>query len=382
MRKRTWWLIVLGFLGVSTTFLITMLQPYPMIQATQYGAILPLSGDGSSYGKSTQRGMEVFLDSQQFKDLKLNLKIVYEDSQLSPKNAVSAWNKLVTIDKVSAVLGPFTSSEMMALSPLAEKQKIPLISHTATAPEITKVGDYSFRIIPSDIFDGRAIANIIKKTTSSQESTIPVAVIYINNDYGKGIKDVFEREAPGFGLKVVQTQSFAPATNDFRTILTELQNQKVNDVFLVGTKEMGRFLKQMAELGMKPQIFSTGLMEDPEIVKQAQVGAEGVIYSFPSFNPDSSDQAVKSFVSSFTTKYQERPDVIAALGYDLISVVTNANAHAKSSDPEAIKKALYDTKGFPGVTGAITIDADGDVIKSIGIKRVKGGKFEWVLEKL
>jgi branched-chain amino acid transport system substrate-binding protein len=382
MRRKIWIPILLVLLALATVLGIILLQPRTTTQVTQYGAILPLSGEGASYGKSTQRGIELFLESQQFKDLKLNIKVVYEDSQLSPKNAVSAWNKLMTIDKVSAVLGPFTSSEMLALSPLAEKQKIPLISHTATSPEITKAGDYSFRIIPSDIFDGRAVANIIKKTSSSQEPTIPVAVIYINNDYGKGIKDVFEKEAPSFGLKVVQAQSFAPATNDFRTILIELQNQKVNDVFLVGTKEMGRFLRQMAELGMKPQIFSTGLMEDPEILKQARAGAEGVVYSFPSFNPDSSDQSVKSFVDSFTTKYQERPDVIAAFGYDLISVVTNANAHAKSSDPEAIKKALYETKGFPGVTGSTTIDGNGDVIKSIGIKRVKNGKFEWVLEKL
>jgi branched-chain amino acid transport system substrate-binding protein len=379
--RKTWLSIALILLALATTLGIVMSQPRGATHVTQYGAIFPLSGDGASYGKSTQRGMELYLESSQFKSLNLNARVIYEDSQLSPKNAVSAWSKLVTTDKVSAVLGPFTSSEMLALAPLAEKQKIPLISHTATAPEITKAGDYSFRIIPSDIFDGRAVVKIIKKTISSQEP-IPVSLVYINNDYGKGIKDVFEKEALGAGLKVVQVQSFAPMTNDFRTILAELKNQQVKNVFLVGTKEMGRFLKQMAELGMKYQIFSTGLIEDPEIVKQAQAGAEGVIYSYPSFNPDSGDQAVKSFVASFQGKYQEKPDVIAALGFDLMAVVMNANARAKSSEPEAIKKALYDTKDFPGVTGLITIDSNGDVVKSIGAKQIKNSKFVWISEKL
>jgi branched-chain amino acid transport system substrate-binding protein len=382
MKRKSWLPASLIALAVATVLVIVLLQPRSA-QFVRYGAILPLSGDGASYGKSTQRGIELFLESPQFKDLKLNTKVVYEDSQLSPKNAISAWNKLVATDKVSAVLGPFTSSEMLALSPLAEKQKIPLISHTATSPEITKAGDYSFRIIPSDVFDGRAVANMIKKSLPSSGTTLtPVAVVYINNDYGKGVKDVFEKEASATDIRVVQTQSFAPGTNDFRPILTELQNQKVSNVFLVGTKEMGRFLKQMVELNQKYQVFSTGFMEDPEIVKQAQTGAEGVIYSFPSFNPESDDQLVKSFVSAFQARYQEKPDVIAALGYDLAAVVVNANVRAKQSTPESIKNALYETKGFLGVTGSITIDQNGDVVKGIGIKKVKDGKFEWVAERL
>jgi branched-chain amino acid transport system substrate-binding protein len=379
MKRKKWLPIIFLLIATVTALSIAILQPHYANQVIQYGAILPLSGDGASYGKSTQRGIELYLDSPQFKASNLKARVIYEDSQLSPKNAVSAWNKLVTIDKVSAVLGPFSSSEMLAIAPLAEQKKIPLISHTATSPEITKAGDYSFRIIPSDVFDGRAVANIVKTTVSSQES-IPIAVVYINNDYGRGVKDVFQKEAPNVGLKIIQFHSFNPGANDFRTILTELQNQKVNNVFLAGTKEMGRFLKQMVELGMKYQVFSTGLMEDPEILKQAQAGAEGVIYSFPSFNPDSSDLAIKSFVENFQDKYSAKPDVISALGYDLAAVVVNASI--KGSDSETIKKALYGLKSFPGITGSITMDSNGDVIKGIGIKRVKNGRFEWVSETI
>jgi branched-chain amino acid transport system substrate-binding protein len=383
MKRKSLLPFLLIGLAIATAIAIVLLQPRT-VSVIQYGAILPLSGDGASYGKSTQRGIDLFLESQKFKDLKLNTKVVYEDSQLSAKNAVSAWNKLVTTDKVSAVLGPFTSSEMLALAPLAEKQKVPLISHTATSPEITKAGDYSFRIIPSDIFDGRAVAHMIKKSLGNggTNSPIPVSIVYINNDYGKGVKDVFEKEAPTVGLKVTQSQAFAAGTNDFRSILTELQNQKATNVFLIGTKEMGRFLKQMVELNQKYQIFSTGLMEDPEVIKQAQVGAEGVIYSYPSFNPESSDETVKSFVTSFQAKYQDKPDVIAALGYDLAAVVAQAQAKAKDLTPESIKAALYTTKEFSGVTGTISIDENGDVIKGIGIKQVKNGKFGWVTERL
>jgi branched-chain amino acid transport system substrate-binding protein len=382
MKRKSWLPVALIGLAIATALAVVLLQPRTA-PVVQYGAILPLSGDGASYGKSTQRGIDLFLESPKFKDLKLNTKVVYEDSQLSAKNAVSAWNKLVTTDKVSAVLGPFTSSEMLALAPLAEKQKIPLISHTATSPEITKAGDYSFRIIPSDVFDGRAVAHMIKKSLgNSGTNPIPVATIYINNDYGKGVKDVFEKEAPTVGLQITQSKAFAAGTSDFRSILTELQNQKVSNVFLVGTKEMGRFLKQMVELNQKYQIFSTGFMEDPEILKQAQAGAEGVIYSYPSFNPESSDETVKSFVAAFQAKYQEKPDVIAALGYDLVAVVADAQAKAKEPTPESIKSALYKTKGFAGVTGTISMDENGDVIKGIGIKQVKNGKFDWVTEKL
>lgn len=342
------------------------------------GVILPLSGDGASYGKTLQKGIELYLDER--KAPSQTITPIYEDSRLSQIEAVSAFQKLTGKDGVSVVLGPFSSSEMLSLAPLAERSKTVLISATATAPAISQAGRYIFRIIPSDVYDGRVVAHLIRKQLPEASR---VAIVAINNDYGQGIYQAFQAEAERLTLSAGEPLFYPPNTTEFRTLLRRLSNEDPDVLFLIGYKEMGQFLRQANQLGFGAPIVSTGLMEDPEIVNIAGKGAEGVLYSYPSFNPDASEGLTARFVSAYNQRYGSPPDVIAALGYDLMGLVASAlPSDEKEADGESIRNRLAETKSFPGVAGDITFDENGDVVKPSGIKMVREGRFVWVDERL
>lgn len=368
----------LAFIVIVCAIVGTLIWMFSARTAMPVGVILPLSGDGASYGKTLQKGIELYLDER--KAPSQTITPIYEDSRLSQIEAVSAFQKLTGKDGVSVVLGPFSSSEMLSLAPLAERSKTVLISATATAPAISQAGRYIFRIIPSDVYDGRVVAHLIRKQLPEASR---VAIVAINNDYGQGIYQAFQAEAERLTLSAGEPLFYPPNTTEFRTLLRRLSNEDPDVLFLIGYKEMGQFLRQANQLGFGAPIVSTGLMEDPEIVNIAGKGAEGVLYSYPSFNPDASEGLTARFVSAYNQRYGSPPDVIAALGYDLMGLVASAlPSDEKEADGESIRNRLAETKSFPGVAGDITFDENGDVVKPSGIKMVREGRFVWVDERL
>lgn len=339
------------------------------------GVILPLTGDAAGYGKSMQRGIWLGL-AQVDSSASVSLVLHFEDSQGDPKLALSAYRKLVDYYHVPAIVGPFTSSETFAVAPAAERDRVVILSTGASAPGITNAGDFIFRIVTSDLFDGDVVARFVSEKLNLKS----VAVIYINNDYGVGVQETFLRRFKELGGRVLLAEGYSASDSDQRTLLTKVKSSRPDAMFIVGYKEMGKVIKQARELGIKCQILSTGLFEDPEILATAQTAADGVYYSYASFNPNSNTSIVKEFSIAFRNKYNSDPDILAALGYDAVRLI----AHVYS-DPsfraDQIRDRLYDVKDFPGAAGDMSFDRNGDVHKSFGIKRVQDGKFIWVVDR-
>lgn len=330
------------------------------------GVILPLTGDAASYGIGLKNGIEIGLAMDTAK-----VTLIYEDSKADPKLAVNAVTKLVNVDKVQLLLGPFTSSEVLAVAPIAEKNEIVLIAPTASSPALTNAGDYIFRITPSDNFDGQIMSDFLINNLNLKDAS----VLYVNNDYGIGVSKVFEENFKNLGGTVKDFISYDPSSKDFKSVLSMLKNSKPSSVFLVGMKEMGTIVKQMGELNIKSQVISIGLFEDPEILKTAGAFSNGIYYSFPSFNPDSKDTLTTKFSETFMKAKGTKPSVLDAYGYDLGKLVSQCIGN--NQDNLDFKTLLYQTKNFNGVTGTMTFDSNGDVVKSFGIKRVSNGNFDW-----
>jgi branched-chain amino acid transport system substrate-binding protein len=330
------------------------------------GIILPLTGDAASYGLSLKNGIETGLVQDSAK-----VSLIYEDSKADSKIAVSAINKLVNVDKVELLLGPFTSSEVLAVAPIAEKNKIVLIAPTASSPAITKAGDYIFRITPSDNFDGQIMANFLTKNLKLKNAS----VLYINNDYGIGVSTVFEESFKKLGGIINNSISYDSNLKDFKSVLMRIKNSKSSSVYLVGMKEMGLILQQMGELNIKTQVVSIGFFEDQEILKTSGSFSNGVYYSFPSYNADSRDSINIEFNKGFMERIGKKPSILDAYGYDLGQLVSKIIR--TNNGKVDFKKAVYQTKNFKGVTGIITFDSNGDVQKSFGIKKIINGKFLW-----
>lgn len=371
MKRILFWMLIIG----SVIFLGMIGCAKKEEGGIKIGAILPLTGEAAKYGLNTKNGIEIALEEINRKGGVKGKKvsIIYEDSQADPKKAVSVFQKLTTVDKVSFFLGPIASSSVLAVAPIANKKKVIILAPAASSPEITNAGDYIFRNVMSDLFDGHAVAdfafNNLKKMTAG--------IIYINNDFGIGLEASFKASFEKYGGEVVIVEAFYPGDNDFRTQLAKIKSSAPEVVFLAGQKEMGHILRQAIELGLNPQWISFSMFEDPEILKIAGNAANNVYYTYRVFDPDSDISVVKDFTESYKRKYGQLPDIFAGLAYDAAKILTLAIGKG-GQDMEKVKDALYNTKNFPGVVGSTTFDENGDVIKPIGIKKVENGKFIWV----
>lgn len=341
------------------------------------GVILPLTGDGAKYGESARRAIDLAFSEINTKggiNGKL-IRLIYEDSQGAPQKGVSALQKLITFDHVAAVIGDLFSSVTLAMAPLAERNRVVILSPTSSAPSITHAGDYIFRNCASDVFEGTVMAEAARDRLGIRT----VAVLYINNDYGVGIADVFRKKFTAKGGSIVGEEAFAQGATDFRAQLTKIAFAHPEAIYLVGYKELGLVLKQIGELGIKAKLLSTVMFEDPEILRVAGPAAEGVIYSARAYDHQSDDPVIRTFVSAFKARYGETPDIFAAYSYDAANIMVHAIALGGATG-DGIKKALYATQNYKGVCGLTSFDENGDVSQPAFLKTVRGGKFVWLGE--
>lgn len=358
--------------------LITVLIPVLFVffctkeetKTVNIGAILPLTGSASIWGKNAQMGMEIALEELNNQGGINNKKLLiqYEDSQSEPDKAVSALQKIISTTNIKVIIGDIASSNVLAMAPIAEKNKILLLSPGASNPKISDAGEYIFRNWQSDALEAEVDASFAIKQLKWKN----VAVSFVDNAYGTGLATYFINNFEKLGGKIMAKESFKQGETDFRTVLTKLNNLKIDGLYLPGyPPEMGRFLKQMVELGVKLNILSVQAFDDPEIIKIAGNGAEGVIYSVPT-PPDTTDKIVYNFRNKYMSKFNKQPGVCSDTGYDALKLIVEAiKSNGYSSD--GIKSYFLNLKDFNGASGMIEFDKNGDVLKPFSFYKISTG---------
>lgn len=373
MSKKVWVAIALALVVIVVVAVVAGLHR-PTPNEIVIGWVGPLSGQYASYGRQVKAGTEIAVEEINAaggingKKLTVN----YEDDQLDPKKGVSAFEKLVSIHKVPVVIQAAGSNVMLAQAPIAERRKVVLISPTCTSPEITDAGDYIFRIAPSDVYQGKVIAEIAYNELGARSA----AVLFINNDYGVGLKDVFLRRFQELGGNIVLSDGFDPDSKDFRTLLGKAKEAEPGVVFLSSLYQEGALiLKQAKELGISTQFIGGDGCFAPELIERAGGAAEGMLVINMHWNPQSSDPLVARFIEQFDEREGKEPEVYAALGYDCLKVVADALRRASKVTGTGVKDALYLTDSLRGLTGPTKFDRKGDVEKSYDKFRVKDRRF-------
>ncbi len=342
------------------------------------GAILALTGDSGKYGESSKRGIDLGIEEINNAGgiLGRSLRIIYEDSEADPKKAVAAFQKLVNIHKITAIIGPMTSSSTLAVAPIAEQHEVVVLTPTASAPSITNAGDYIFRNVASDMFEG----TIMARFAFSDLNLTKIAILYINNDFGLGLRDAFSAEFIKLGGIVTIMESFEQNATDFRTQITKISQFAPEGIYIVGYNEMGRIVKQVGEFGIKAQILSFSMFEDPGILEIASSAANGTIFTSQSFSPNIKEEGTTVFFDKYKEKYGVFPDIFAGLAYDAVRILALAIERGGLNSIE-IKDSLYNITNFPGITGETSFDKYGDVEKVIHFKLVVENEFIWYLGK-
>lgn len=335
------------------------------------GVISPLTGPAASFGIAQKNGSDLAAEELNVKGgingMKINL--IYEDSQLDPNKALSAFKKLTSIDKVTIVIGQGSTSEILAMSPSAEKEKVILISPGASGAKISEAGDYIFRISPSDAFQGAMGAKFALKKGYKKG-----VIIFVNNDWGTGLKDGFKKDFEKGGGELVLTEAVDPSTKDFRTILTKIKSINPDFIYIpIHPDQAGVILKQIKELAVRSQLIGADSFSEKSILTVAGNAADGVIFTMPVENKD---VAFQDFQKKYKEKYKTDASYIAAASYDTVMVLAKAISEA-GADTEKIKRTLYSIKNYKGASGDITFDEHGDVVnKSFSLMIIKNGKYE------
>ena len=302
-------------------------------------------------------------------ELRAQLVLTVEDSRSSPKDAVSAIGKLISVDHLKIIVGDIMSGPTLAMAPIAEKNKVLLLAPGASNPSVRDAGDFIFRDWTSDDYDGKAIAHYLLKQNQKA-----IGLLVQKTDYTVGVADALAKEFQAGGGTIVQREEFEPTETNLKTLLAKLQAAGVTNVYVSAhSQETGMALKQAVEIGYAPHWFATLTVDTPECATIAGNARDGVIFTTPAFDLTATNAVVTEFVKGFKERFGEDPEAAAGHGYDAINILATVIANV-GTDPIDVKNALYKLRDFPGVTGTMSFDDHGDVLKPILIKQIKQGQ--------
>jgi branched-chain amino acid transport system substrate-binding protein len=341
------------------------------------GEVGSLTGSEAAFGISTRNGVELALEEANGSGGVGGKKVavrVYDD-QSKPEEAASATKRLITQDHVVAVLGEVASSNSLAMAPIAQEAKVPMVSPSSTNPKVTQVGDYIFRVCFIDPFQGFVMAKYAREDLKFTR----VAILTDKKSaYSEGLTEVFQRKFTEMGGKISGVEAYAKGDTDFRAQLTNIKKLKVEGLYMPGYYEdVGKVAEQGRELGLKVVMMGGDGWDSAKLFELGGTAVEGSFVS-NHYSAEDPSPRVQDFIKKYREKYGSVPDSLAALGYDSARVVIEAMRRSGATSGVGLRDAIAKTKGFPGVAGTITLDDNRNPVKPAVVLKVDGGKFRYV----
>lgn len=344
------------------------------------GANLEMTGGNATFGGSASNGAKLAIKQVNEKGgvLGKKLDLVVADNKSEAAEAANAMQKLITQDKVVAVIAPIASSSVIAGAQVNTDNQVLAISPTASNPKVTvdpatgKVRDFLFRAAFIDPFQGSVMANFATKSLKGK-----TAALYIDNssDYAKGLGQFFKETFEKNGGKIVSEEAYLAKDTDFKATLTKIKAANPDVLFVPGYyQEVGMIIKQARELGLMMPVLGGDGWDSAKLPEIAGADALNNTFFANHYSPDDNSPAIKDFVEAYKKEYGQVPDAFAALSYDATMMVIEAIKQANSTDPVAIKDALAKTKDYQAVSGLITLNETHDAVKSAVIIEMKDGK--------
>ncbi|HBC47363.1 MAG TPA: ethanolamine utilization protein EutJ [candidate division Zixibacteria bacterium] len=337
------------------------------------GEFSSLTGTTATFGQSTHHGLQLAVQETNNAGgvLGKQIKLVTEDDQSKPEEAATAVTKLITRDNVKAVLGEVASSRSLAAAPICQDNKIPMVSPASTNPEVTRKGDYIFRVCYIDPFQGEVLAKFAFNSLGLKK----VAILKdVKNDYSIGLAQYFEETFKSLGGVIVASQAYSEGDSDFKAQLTALRAAGPEAVFVPGYyTEAALIIKQGRELNMTIPFFGGDGWDSSKLTEIGGDALNGSYYS-THYAADDTSAIVQNFNSKYQAQFHEVPDAMGALGYDAAKLLFDAIGRAGTTDGPAVRDALAATKDFMGVTGKITIDPERNARKSVVIIEIRDSK--------
>jgi branched-chain amino acid transport system substrate-binding protein len=328
------------------------------------GVILPLTGEASSYGSECRRGIELAAAiSAQPPEL------FFEDSKADPKQAVSALQKLIGYQRVTAIIGDMFSSTTLAIAPIAQQGGVVLLTPTAAAVEIPATGDHIFTIYPTSAFEGEFIANHVV-----QLGITNCGVVVQNVQAAQEIADAFVRSINSRGGQILFVKEIPGGTRDFRSVIAAIRSENPSAIFVSAyAQEACLFIQQAREERLNWQFFSQSTLYDQKLLSSFGAALEGIQFSAPFFNDEADTPEIRAFRTAYKERFDSIPNVWAAYGYDAASALILAYRSAASKGTP-LATSLSEIQ-MNGATGPLSFNPDRTAHRSMRIFTVQGSKF-------
>jgi len=343
------------------------------IKIGHYGS---LTGAQATFGQSTSAGVKMAIDEFNAAG-GLNgktIELIEYDTKGDPREAGTVVTRLVSNDKVVAVIGEVASSLSLAGAPVCQRNQIPMISPSSTNPQVTLVGDFIFRVCFIDPFQGYVGA---KFATENLKATNAAILVDQNNAYSVGLAKEFKDNFIKMGGTVSVEQTYAEGDTDFTPKLVAVRTAKPQVIYVPGYyTDVANIAIQARKLGITAPLLGG---DGWDSTKLTEIGGASIEGSFFSNHASDQDPAMASFVKKYEEIHGTAPDALAALGYDAANLLFDAMKRSPSLEGKALRDAIASTKDFVGVTGTINFNATRDAVKPAVILEVKDGKPTYVV---
>lgn len=338
-----------------------------------------MTGSEATFGRSTDNGIQLAIDeiNQAGGVDGKKVRVITYDDKGDAREAGTAVTRLVTRDKVVAVLGEVASSLSLVGAPVCQENGVPMVSPSSTNPAVTKVGDKIFRVCFIDPFQGFVCAKFARENEKVKASK--AGILYDQQAaYAVGLQDEFAKAFKQLGGEIVSTQTYQAGDQDFSAQLTAIRASNPDVIFIPGYyTDVGNIAIQARKLGIKAPLLGGDGWDSAKLGEIAGNAINGSFYS-NHYSHEDPDPRVQDFIRKYKERFGGTPDGLAALGYDAARIVCDAIGKAGSVKGDDIAAQLAKTKDFAGVTGKISIDADRNAVKPAVMLEMKGGQPTYV----
>ncbi|MEY4089713.1 MAG: hypothetical protein RJB55_1984, partial [Verrucomicrobiota bacterium] len=276
------------------------------------GEFASLTGKEAAFGQSSHKGTLLAVEEINAGGGVLGRKIqlLTEDNQSKAGESATIAKKLISRDKVVALIGEVASMRSLEAAPIAQQSRIPMISPSSTNPKVTEIGNYVFRVCFIDPFQGVVMAKFARNTLKLKRVAVLTSV---SSAYSVGLAKYFKERFAQDGGVIALEQRFTEGDKDFKAQLTAIKAANVDGIFLPGYyTEAALVCKQARDLGMNLPLFGGDGWEAPQLISIGGAAVEGTYYS-THYSPENKSPAVSGFVERFRKRWNnEVPDAMAA----------------------------------------------------------------------
>ena len=353
--------------------------PAEEVEPRKLGWLGALSGDQSVWGTAEYNGVK--LTVKQINEaggvLGRPIEMVYYDGKGDQLEYINVLKRLIYEDEVVGVIGQNSSGNQIAMAPIAEEGKVPIISTFATNPRVTvpeegQLMKYTFRVCFIDPYSGEVTAKFAYQDLGAKTA----AVLYdISSDYSTGVRDYFVAAWEALGGELVADEAMKAGDVDFRPQLTSIKAANPDVIVMpLLFKEVALSAQQARELGITATMLGGDGWPSLQLLEMAADAVEGSYYLD---HADVKDPALTEFREQYEAEYNKGIEITAIMGHDALMLMAAAIEKAGVAEPEAIRDALETIEGVKVLSGTINMDpaTHNPMNKAAVIIKIENGEF-------